>query len=353
MGENNYSKFLYFALFLVLAGISCWATSESFRLLLPTWPSAICWALTIAFFIVASFGTKMIVDSVNQNIYMENRGTKLVSGLLIALFFWLICSFPTNTHTFFYRNYIDDKVNTDISQTQGYLAQIKNNTVVDELIQAKTQELERDVNIRLGELKSEIENSANPGFGTKSKEILASFADILGVARIEPLSIGGSSLSKQGRQILYEAYRQKILTLMETKKENIKLSLMPTNKEYRKVAENDYKNLNLVRKYIQDGTLDVNTPMDIKTICDKLNKGYNTINTYKQYVHFQNDDDKARYTTDNPETRVKRMLNVFDVWHDFINGEFPGSFIYWIILSLLVDIAAFICFDLTFKRNDY
>lgn len=140
---------------------------------------------------------------------------------------------------------------------------------------------------------------------------------------------------------------------MEAKKENIKLSLMPGNNEYRKVAENDYKNLNLVRKYIQDETLDVNEPKDIKTICDKLNKGYNTINTYKQYVIFQNKEEEYRYTADNPETRVRRLLNVFDVWNDFLHGEYPGSFIFWIIVSILVDIAAFIFFDLAFKKTDF
>lgn len=353
MGENNYSKLLYIVGFIALAGISCWATSESFRLLLPTWPAAICWAITIAFFIVASLGTKWIVDSLNQNIYMERRGLALFGGIILLFVFWLVCSMPTNTHTFFYRSYIDNKVGTDISLTQGYLAQIKNDTKVDQLIQTKTTELENQVNIRLGELKAEIENSANPGFGEKSKEILSSFADILGVAKIDPLTFNGSSLSKQGRQTLYEAYRQKILTLMDTKKENIKLSLMPGNKEYRKVADTDYKNLELTRKYILDGTLDVNDPNDIKTICDRLNKGYNTINSYKQFVTFQNKADEERYTSSNPETRVRRMLNVYDVWQDFLNGEYPGSFIFWILISILVDIAAFIFFDLAFKKTDF
>ena len=36
------------------------------------------------------------------------------------------------------------------------------------------------------------------------------------------------------------------------------------------------------------------------------------------------------------------MLSVFDVWGDFIKGEFPLSFIFWIIISILVDVAAFL-----------
>lgn len=349
MGENNYTKLLYFLGFVVLAIISCWATSESFQLLLPTWPSIFCWLLTIAFFIIASIGSKLIVESCDQSVYMEKRGTKLVIGIILMLFFWIICSVPTNTHTFFYRSYINQKVSTDIASTQGYLAQIKNNTKVDQLIKNKQLELEKNVNIRLGELKAEIENDANPGYGPKAKQILASFAEILSVAKIEPLTYKGTSV--QDRRKLYEAYRSKIYTLMDTKKENIKLALNPANKEYKKIAKTDYSNIELLKKYIQDETIDLNNPKGIQQVCDYLNKGYSTIKNYKDYVVFQNNEDKDRFTADNPETRVRRMLNVYDVWVDFLHGDFPGSFIFWIIISILVDVAAFIFFDLAFKKT--
>lgn len=352
MGENNYTKLVYVALFIGLAMISCWATSESFMLLLPSLPGFVAWIVTFAFFLIASFGSKLIVDSFNKNIYLEKRGTKLIFGVIILVFFWLLCSMPTNTHTFFYRSYVDQKVSTDISNTQGYLAQIKNNTKIDQQIQKKKTELENQVNVRLGELKAEIENEANPGFGEKSKEILASFAEILGVAKIDPLTFKGSSLSRQGRQTLYEAYRRKILTLMDSKKQNIENALMPTNKDYRKVASTDYKNLDHVKQYIQDETLVLTNPKDVQTVCNQLNAGYNTIKTYKDFVSFQSADDENRFTEPNPETRVKRLLNVYDVWNDFLHGEYPGSFIFWIMISILVDIASFIFFDLAFKKED-
>lgn len=349
MGENNYTKLLYFLGFVVLAIISCWATSESFQLLLPTWPSVFCWLLTIAFFIIASIGSKLIVESCDQNVYMEKRGTKFVAGIILMILFWIICSVPTNTHTFFYRSYIDQKVSTDIASTQGYLAQIKNNVKVDQLVKKKQLELEKNVNIRLGELKAEIENDANPGYGPKAKEILASFAEILSVPKIDPLTYKGTSV--QDRQKLYEAYRRKIYTLMDTKKENIKLALNPANKEYKKIAKTDYNNIERLKNYIQNGTISLNDPQGIKQVCDQLNKGYSTIKNYKDYVAFQNNEDKDRFTADNPETRVRRMLNVYDVWVDFLHGDFPGSFIFWIIISILVDIAAFIFFDLAFKKT--
>ena len=48
------------------------------------------------------------------------------------------------------------------------------------------------------------------------------------------------------------------------------------------------------------------------------------------------------------------MISVFDVWEDFFAGEYAGNgFAFWIIISILVDIAAFIFFDLAFKKREY
>lgn len=179
--------------------MSCWATAESLHLLLPDLPEVLCWVVTVGFFFIASWGTKMIADSCNQNVYVERRGTSLVIGILITLFFWLFCSMPTNTHTFFYRNLINERVTTDIATTQGYLAQIKDNTVTDAKIQARCAEVKNRVDVKLGELKAEIENDANPGNGPKAKEILRDFADILGVARVEPLSYVAPSRAARRR----------------------------------------------------------------------------------------------------------------------------------------------------------
>ena len=49
------------------------------------------------------------------------------------------------------------------------------------------------------------------------------------------------------------------------------------------------------------------------------------------------------------------MLSVIDVWKDFIAGKYEGrGFAFWVIVAILVDIAAFVFFDITFKkREDY
>ena len=222
MEQNKFLKLFSVLAFLAFAAVSCWATAESLHLLLPSFPLVMCWIVTIGFFFIASWGTKMIVDSLNQQIYMEKRGLNLIGGIFILIVFWLICSMPTNTHTFFYRNAINDKVTDDISLTKSYLAQIKDNTVTDDKIKLKCVELQNKVDTKLGELKAEIMNDANPGFGPKAKAILREFAEILGVAKIEPLSFKGTSI--QDRQKLYDAYRTKMYILLESKTANINVS---------------------------------------------------------------------------------------------------------------------------------
>lgn len=100
MNENKYKKLSCILLYLAFAGVSCWATAESLHLLMSGFPIVMCWIVTIGFFIVASIGTKLIVDSLNKNLYIEKRNLKLSMGLLIVLFSgsYAVCP-QTPTHS--------------------------------------------------------------------------------------------------------------------------------------------------------------------------------------------------------------------------------------------------------------
>lgn len=354
MGQNNILKIISVFAFIALAAVSCWATQESLHLLLPSWPQAICWIVTVAFFIIASVGTKLIVDSLNQNVYIEKRGMKLLGGILIVLVFWLMFSMPTNTHTFFYRNAIGSIASEDITTTKGYLDQLKNNTLTEKKIQDKQTEVSNEIWSKFAELEAEIKNDANPGMGPNAKRILAEFATMLQVPKIDPLSYKGTS--EQQRQQLCNAYRQKISILLENRLANIRYSMIaPDENTYKSLASADWKNLDLMEQAINSGEADLNDADDVNDLNGRLVKGYSTIKTYQQYVDFVGSD-KEQYLpeTGNAVTKVKRMLSVFDVWKDFISGKYSGhGLIIWILLSVLVDIGAFIFFDIAFKKGQY
>lgn len=355
MGKMNYKKLGFALAFFALAAVSCWATQESLHLLLPGWPQILCWIVTVAFFIVASLGTKMIVDAFNRNAYVERRGLRLVAGIIIMIVFWLIFSMPTNTHTFFYRNAIAGVASTDITATKSYLDQLKNNTVTEKKIQEKQTEVENAVWSKFGELRAEILNDANPGFGPNAKRILADFADLLQVKDVQPLSHTGTS--EQQRQKLVTAYRSKIQTLLDSRLANIRTSMLtPDEDTYKSQAAADWANLDLFEGAVKDGSADLENAEDIKELDDRLTKGYATIRNYQQYVVFQAGDEEQYIPRDGRQqvTKVKKMLSVFDVWKDFLSGTYKGQgLIIWVLLSVLVDVAAFIFFSLAFSKDEY
>ena len=92
---------------------------------------------------------------------------------------------------------------------------------------------------------------------------------------------------------------------------------------------------------------------EIKQVEKLLADGYNTIQSNNQFVEFDSTtDDEEVYTRENGVTRTKRMSSVIEVFFvDFLQGKYPSSFWYYVILSILVDIAAFIFFDIAFKEE--
>lgn len=354
MEDNKTIKILYLLGFLIFSAVSCWATTESLHLLLPSWPIFMCWGVTIGFFVIASIGSKLIVDSLNQNVYIENRGIMLIGGIFTVLIFWLLCSMPTNTHTFFYRTTIADVVTQDIATTKGYLQQLRDNVKTETEINTKIENLERDVNSKLTALFSEIDNLANPGFGQNAKSILLDIAKILQVAKIEELSY--TSASPQQIKALKTQYNKMITEMLNSRKAEIRSNYYkPQEVLFKPEATKIIDNISTIETHIIEmdalGEIDNNIITQADVL---LQQGYSLINNYPDFITFKSDADKELYTSENLVTKTTKMLSVIDVWKDYLMGKYEGrGFIFWIVISLLVDVAAFIFFDLAFKKNDY
>ncbi|MBR6286429.1 MAG: hypothetical protein IKR18_05475 [Bacteroidaceae bacterium] len=355
MDGIKYTKLLYIVAFVAFASVSCWATTESIHMLLPSWPTIMCWVVSIGFFIIASYGTKMIVDSLNQNVYVEKRGAKLLSGMLLLLIFWLVCSMPTNTHTFFYRTCITDVLTNDLSTTKSYLVMLKNNVKSEALIKQKQKELENRVYPKIVDLEHEIDNPINPGNGPETKKILGEITQILECSPISALS-GLANTPSQKRQVKDE-YRKKIISQLENKKMLIRENLKNGNEiSYKAIAKKQIKDIEAIEDPVRQmaASGDVDNYLVIQASSAVLMPSYATLKTYKDYVSFNSDADEKLYTADNIVTRTSRMLSVIDVWKDFLAGKHAGrGFIFWVIISILVDVAAFIFFDIAFKKTDY
>lgn len=335
--------------FLILAGISCWATEQSFHLLLPAgWPEILVWGITIAFFIVASIGTKLIADSLMSKNYIENRKGKLWAGIILVISFWLIMSMPTNTHTFFYNDKIGSVISKDIQTTNKYLHQIVDmGTASTPVLDVEGKKMKDAVEEQRRHIVAQFNGDEAPfkrGNGQKIGEHIEIINKIL-----------NSSIQQDLR------YNSQDPTILNNYQIEINKALSHALRTHTiseqsvQAARKQQKRLSALNDSIQAHVSTANlSEAEIRQCEKELKDGYNIVSVNKQFVQFdENSNDKEVYTKDNVETRTKRMSSVIDVFFvDFLTGKHPASFWYYVILSILVDIAAFIFFDIAFMKNN-
>ena len=284
-----------------------------------------------------------MADTFNQNIYMEHRGTKLIMSIFIIVLFWLICSMPTNTHTFFYNEQICDVVLSDITVTENYLDQIDNRQVTLK----EYYSVEAEVNKKYEELNAEFNGlgpSQRRGNGQYVMQRMREINNIL-----------GSNIPVDPRVNIYDV---NILNRYNT---SISKELKRVKREKYQAPHSavDEAGRILDDLYVIEDTVKVMTSLGkpnegiITQTEGVLQNAYSLIKNNKQYVVF-NEGDEPYYCAEKITTKTHQLKNVIKVWQDFLAGKYKGKgFFYWIMISLLVDLGAFIFFDLAFKKDDY
>ena len=347
--NTNYWKIFTGLAFVAFAAISCWATAESLHFSLPSWPVIACWVISIGFFVVASIGTTLIVNSLNQNVHVENRGWVFVGGLLMALVFWLVCSMPTNTHTFFYRSKINNVVTDDMGTTIKYLDQLAKAQKVTDSIEGEYKHLREKLWKSKIDLEEEIKNHGNPGVGTYARSIMNEIARLSG-QEIKELSRS----ERSGWTELAEAYGKKVQEIIDFKEveKNSTIEGIKKNSLYVKEAETDLEELQNAEMAIKKGELSLIKSEQMDKLTKALQNGYKTIQDYRHWVSFSSPEDRALYSAEKLVTKTDRMIDVFTVWKEFLQGKFKGHGLwYWVVIAILLDVAAFIFFDFTFAKR--
>ena len=335
--------------FLILAGISCWATEKSLHMLLPAgWPEILVWGITIAFFIVASIGTKLIADSLMSSDFIDNRKGKLIGGIILVVFFWLIMSMPTNTHTFFYNDKIGSVISKDIETTNKYLQQVVDlGTSSSMVLDEEGKQMKDAVEEQRLHIVAQFNGDEAPFKRGNGKEIGKHLENIN--------KILNSSIQQDPR---YNSKEPSIINGYQVEINKALAHALRTHtitEQSVQAAIKQKTRLSALNDSFQNHLAMSNLSEDEIRQCEKeLKDGYNIIATNKTFIQFdKNSDDEEIYTQENAETRTKRMSSVIDVFFvDFLKGKYPASFWYYVILSVLVDIAAFIFFDIAFMKQD-
>ncbi len=357
MNNFNFGKFFSFLAFLAFAAVSCWATAESLYLSIDLDPT-VCYVISIGFFVVASIGTVLIVKGLDSNTSLQSPGLAVAGGIFMVLAFWLLCSMPTNTHTFVYRDKVDKIVDEDIDKTILYLDQLKNNSFQEKDILAAQQKYETDVTAAFENLKSEIRNSGNKGFGPVARQKLTDLSVVLGYP-IAELSTTAPWTPEKCERLINDYYIQ-VNNVLARKKQAIREKVMTETNANPEAIRQDASNKIAKLKWIKDCLHSDSIHFDYcnrermqKDVNAPLRDSYTMIGGHQEFITFYSLDDRYSYTRNDIVTKVDGITEVFKVWKDILSGKYNGHGLwYWIVLAILVDIAAFIFFDIAFARSD-
>ncbi|MEP7197111.1 MAG: hypothetical protein ABI851_11385 [Saprospiraceae bacterium] len=358
MNKTNFLQIFAIVAFVVLMGVSCWATVESLHLLLPSWPVIAFWAVAVIFFVIAAIGTKLIVDSLNQKLFIDNRGWRILAGLALLLAFWLCFFLPTNTHTFFYRASIKDLLIRDLTETKGKLQDLANEGQAGKIISQEKADFRHKIDAIFSKFAAEINNPGDPGWKDKAESVIIELEAELG--KIQRLKLKCQSF--QCRQELIKAMREHVENLLDSKlKSTYDTRLANINQGLDKPAINKliFK-IEAVQTKIDNHPTNNDEPTEETTTT--LSQAYKIIEKYSDILITEFEKKYPREIKNTIEdkkvyagvSKTERMLSVIDIWKDFFARKYSGrGFVFWIIIAALVDIAGFIFFDIAFAKKEY
>jgi hypothetical protein len=356
--NNSILKGLALVAFITFMFISCWATVDSLILLLPNFPKLIFWIATLGSFFLASMGSKLIIDSFNNNIYMQNRGWKLLGGMLLMLLFWIIFSLPTNTHTFYYRSAIKDVLTQDITDTKSRLLNLYNEVDAKRIIELDKANFIQKIRNGSTRFKKEIYSYQDEGWGERAELVIVNLEKDLGPIQRSKLK----SKNLKDLQAITTEMSNQIEILMDAKIESV------YNTRLRNINSSIDKNtlkslmqeLDKVQRRLTSGNNKIIEPSENTALV--LSQSYKMINNYSDLLinEFETSHpDQIKLTREDKKyfsgvSKTEKMRSVIEVWKEFFQGKYDGrGFVFWIILASLVDIAGFLFFSLAFKRNEY
>ena len=338
---NN--KLFWFIAFVLAALFSCWATSTSLLLMMPTLfsPNPIIrtimvWVLVFLVFVLSSMSIKWIIDALRNE--CDNRRTMFWGGLATLIVTWILISLPTNAHTFFYNQQIGAVLSEDLTNTENYSQQLANRSNVDSAF----YDLEKKVLTEWSKFEDEVKTGVTgSGFGKYAAAHISEINKLMGSEYLLPTPENTHKANDARNTMLLNEWKR----LLQQKLSEKKLDQYVASKEIAKDAQEDIKKMQLMQDTVQNliatnRISEMASEPVIRQTNAVLQDAYTTIKNGSSFVKF-NKGDKELYTADNIETRTSRFFNPYVVMYDFFCGKYTWTFIFWILLSIVIDLMGF------------
>jgi len=355
------------AAFVFLATISCLATAQSLTLtlgldFLPFWATLIlAFILSVFVYILTSYCFKQMIDSHNDKYCasihktVPDRRKMFWGGLLGVLFFWIICSLPTNTHSMLHMKVAKQVALAELDKQKEVLSNKLILTDIDfkKDFRNDSSQLSTSIGILREKFANEVTHQGRPGLGDSAKVILhnieikcevpvgshfitTGFENVAPNIIVETFDPQINKLCEKRIDVLRGIRDNKIA---DSYNEKIALgNLISSISDARDGLKNGKINVTQARKVIDDGysyNSDYEKEMlDKIEVLKKEEDGHNP-NNIKSYVTY----------------RIDRLYSVFNVWGDFFSGKLPKEFdmLYWIMWAAILDIAALIFSGIAFR----
>lgn len=339
----NSKKLLWFVGFVVAAVISCWATSSSLILMMPSLFGSnivvryiMVWLLVLLFYVLASLALSWVIDALDNDGTLDHPKRMFWGGLATLAVTWIIVSLPTNAHTFFYNKNIGETIIQDLSTTSKYSKQLADRTVVDSAYWT----LEKD-------LKADWEKFIKEVSGGKYGSGVGKYA-IAHISQINTKLPAERHMNVPA--FTDQASKKEIVDSLnkwqKTQFESILIKLKDDYRVSRDVAaeaQNDVDKIDIMRDTL-NYYVSINKVADVDDMVKQadgvLKNAYARIKDNAKYVKF-NAGDEVSYTKESIETRTSRFLNPYAVMLDFFQGKMAWTFLFWIVLSIGIDLAGF------------
>lgn len=350
MNKFDFKRVVAVVAFLALAGFSCFWTAESLFIWQPSLTKVGAWFIAVIFYLVASMCFSMFLKSFERHTFFpaglfSSRTGHFVFGLIGIILFWLVVSLPTNTHTLLYRASIKDVASDDLSTTIKYLEKedvAYRDASLKDLVRHQSRKKKADS--LLLELGAEATREDRSGFGERCKTITGSLSTLLE----HPIHMLNKGNIAQQVSFVRKQVNERLNQLDKEVKTIQDSTLSKTLRQRDKCLAECRTSLNDLNEMT-----DLEMPV-IDEATRALEGAYPFIKSNLSPIKYETPADKEKYTREMIISDTKAMRSVPDVWNDFLTTEkYKGhGFLWWVLIALLVDLSAFIFFDIAQKKNE-